>query len=98
MEHASHCRSRLLSAHTFDSPSPCNPVFAIQGSIAPSNLQATTRQTRSKSQTTTTPASSAAAAPVSATLSVSASGLQPLMADESKRYIVASELMPRIAR
>eukprot|EP00965_Chrysotila_dentata_P143074 4727900-Pleurochrysis_carterae.AAC.1 len=48
MEHALHCRSRLLSAHTFDSPSPLNPVFTSQGSVAPSNLQATTRQTRSQ--------------------------------------------------
>eukprot|EP00965_Chrysotila_dentata_P156888 5184073-Pleurochrysis_carterae.AAC.1 len=45
MDHALHCRSRLLSAHTFDSPSPRNLVFATQGSVAPPNLQATTRQT-----------------------------------------------------
>eukprot|EP00965_Chrysotila_dentata_P067237 2225184-Pleurochrysis_carterae.AAC.3 len=44
LEHALHCRSRLLSAHSFDSPSPRNPVFTMQGSIAPSNLQSTIRR------------------------------------------------------
>eukprot|EP00965_Chrysotila_dentata_P013632 451199-Pleurochrysis_carterae.AAC.1 len=52
MEHALHCRSRLLLPHTFDSPSPRNPVFASQGPVAPANLQATSRQTRSQSQAT----------------------------------------------
>eukprot|EP00965_Chrysotila_dentata_P127610 4220198-Pleurochrysis_carterae.AAC.1 len=31
MEHALHCRSRLLVAHSFDSPSPRSPVFTAQG-------------------------------------------------------------------
>eukprot|EP00965_Chrysotila_dentata_P066666 2207230-Pleurochrysis_carterae.AAC.1 len=30
LEHALHCRSRLLIAHSFDSPSPRNPIFAAQ--------------------------------------------------------------------
>eukprot|EP00965_Chrysotila_dentata_P001516 50106-Pleurochrysis_carterae.AAC.1 len=30
LEHALHCRSRLLIAHTYDSPSPRDPVFAAQ--------------------------------------------------------------------
>eukprot|EP00965_Chrysotila_dentata_P256920 6212716-Pleurochrysis_carterae.AAC.3 len=46
LDHALHCRSRLLLAHIFDSPSPRNPVFATQGSTTPANLQATTRQAR----------------------------------------------------
>eukprot|EP00965_Chrysotila_dentata_P105166 3473174-Pleurochrysis_carterae.AAC.1 len=28
LDHAFHCRSRLLIAHTFDSPSPRDPMFA----------------------------------------------------------------------
>eukprot|EP00965_Chrysotila_dentata_P210684 6186034-Pleurochrysis_carterae.AAC.3 len=48
LDHALHCRSRLLLAHTFDSPSPRNPVFATQGSTTPANLQVATRQTRSQ--------------------------------------------------
>eukprot|EP00965_Chrysotila_dentata_P089067 2940975-Pleurochrysis_carterae.AAC.1 len=89
MEHALHCRSRLLIAHSFDSLSPRNPVFTVQGSSRPANLQATSRQTRSQ---TAAPAAAPTAAPAAAT-SVSGSGLPPLSADESKRYIVAPELI-----
>eukprot|EP00965_Chrysotila_dentata_P121764 4025376-Pleurochrysis_carterae.AAC.1 len=90
MEHALHCRSRLLLPHTFDSPSPRNPVFASQGPVAPSNLQATSRQTRSQSQATAAASATPAAAPAT---TVSGSGLPPLTADESKRYIIAPELI-----
>eukprot|EP00965_Chrysotila_dentata_P092034 3038552-Pleurochrysis_carterae.AAC.1 len=54
MEHALHCRSRLLMPHSFDSPSPRNPVFTAAGGAQPANLQATTRQTRSQAQAATT--------------------------------------------
>eukprot|EP00965_Chrysotila_dentata_P220309 6191702-Pleurochrysis_carterae.AAC.1 len=89
MEHALHCRSRLLLAHTFDSPSPRDPVFSAQGTSQPANLQATTRQTRSQ---TAAPPATSTVAPATAS-SVSGSGLPPLTADESKRYIVAPELI-----
>eukprot|EP00965_Chrysotila_dentata_P096348 3184169-Pleurochrysis_carterae.AAC.2 len=88
---ALHCRSRLLVAHTCDSPSPRNPVFASQGSTAPANLQSTTRQTRSQSQSAPAQATAASAAPAAAPVSVSR--LPPLTADEAKRYIVAPELV-----
>eukprot|EP00965_Chrysotila_dentata_P127392 4213007-Pleurochrysis_carterae.AAC.1 len=90
MEHALHCRSRLLVAHTFDSPSPRNPVFSAQGTSRPPNLQATTRQTRSQTAAPTAILSTAAPAAAS---SVSGSGLPPLTSDESKRYIVAPEVI-----
>eukprot|EP00965_Chrysotila_dentata_P165398 5462145-Pleurochrysis_carterae.AAC.1 len=63
IEHALHCRSRLLVAHTFDSPSPRNPVFSAQGTSLPPNLQATTRQTRSQ---TAAPTAASTAAPTAA--------------------------------
>eukprot|EP00965_Chrysotila_dentata_P102778 3393193-Pleurochrysis_carterae.AAC.1 len=91
LEHALHCRSRLLVAHTFDSPSPRNPVFASQGSTAPANLQATTRQKRSQAQSAPAQTNVSSAAPVAAP--VSTSGLPPLTADEAKRYFVAPELI-----
>eukprot|EP00965_Chrysotila_dentata_P122816 4059147-Pleurochrysis_carterae.AAC.1 len=78
MEHALHCRSRLLIAHSFDSPSPRSPVFTAQGTSLPPNLQATTRQTRSQAQT-----AAPTAAPASASAAPS-SGLPPLTADEAK--------------
>eukprot|EP00965_Chrysotila_dentata_P125706 4155273-Pleurochrysis_carterae.AAC.1 len=33
LDHALHCRSCLLVAHSFDAPSPRNPVFTAQGPI-----------------------------------------------------------------
>eukprot|EP00965_Chrysotila_dentata_P144787 4782254-Pleurochrysis_carterae.AAC.1 len=45
LEHALHCRSRLLLPHSFDAPSPRNPVFTAQGTAPTPNLQSTTRQT-----------------------------------------------------
>eukprot|EP00965_Chrysotila_dentata_P183142 6048103-Pleurochrysis_carterae.AAC.1 len=94
LEHALYCRSRLLVAHSFDNPSPRNPIFAAQGTASSQNLQATSRQTRSQAQSaaastaTSTGAPAASGGPVS-----SASGLPPLTADEAKRYIVAPELI-----
>eukprot|EP00965_Chrysotila_dentata_P160559 5300709-Pleurochrysis_carterae.AAC.2 len=85
LDHALHYRSRLLLTHTFDSPSPRNIIFATQGSTTPANLQATTRQTRSQSQTAPALTGSTAAASVSA--------LPALTADEAKQYIVAPELV-----
>eukprot|EP00965_Chrysotila_dentata_P244558 6206049-Pleurochrysis_carterae.AAC.1 len=55
----------------------------------PPNLQATTRQTRLQ---TAAPTATSTAAPAAAS-SVSGSGLPPFTADESKRYIVAPELI-----
>eukprot|EP00965_Chrysotila_dentata_P160592 5302013-Pleurochrysis_carterae.AAC.1 len=88
LDHALHCRSRLLVAHTFDSPSPRNPVFAALGPTAPPNLQATTRQTRSQAQAAASTAGSAAPA-----TAASVSALPARTPDEAKRYIVAPELV-----
>eukprot|EP00965_Chrysotila_dentata_P006049 198358-Pleurochrysis_carterae.AAC.1 len=89
MDHALYCRSRLLVAHSFDSPSPRNPIFAASGSTQPANLQATSRQTRAQAQST----AAGTTAPASATSTVSSTGLPPLSADEAKRYIIAPELI-----
>eukprot|EP00965_Chrysotila_dentata_P153775 5083419-Pleurochrysis_carterae.AAC.10 len=94
IEHTLHCRFRLLVAYNFDNPSPLNPVFASQGSAMLPNLQATSRQRRSQTQqSASTPAAAPAAAQAPAALTVSASGLPPLTADEAKWYIIAPELI-----
>eukprot|EP00965_Chrysotila_dentata_P212319 6186960-Pleurochrysis_carterae.AAC.1 len=93
MEHALHCRSRLLVPHSFDSPSPRNPIFTAAGATQPTNLQATTRQTRSQAQSAAATAASGTLAPAVPARSVSSSGLPPLTADEAKRYIIAPELI-----
>eukprot|EP00965_Chrysotila_dentata_P036561 1217018-Pleurochrysis_carterae.AAC.1 len=86
LDHALHCRSRLLVA--FENPLPCNPVFTTQGT------QQTSRQTRSQTQATSVPAAAGgtAAAPASATTGT-VSGLPPLSTDKVKRYIIAPELI-----
>eukprot|EP00965_Chrysotila_dentata_P100215 3310617-Pleurochrysis_carterae.AAC.1 len=66
MEHALHCRSRLLVAHSFDSPSSRNPVFAFSGTTQPANLQATTRQTRSQAQSASASTAAGTLAPTAA--------------------------------
>eukprot|EP00965_Chrysotila_dentata_P159069 5254787-Pleurochrysis_carterae.AAC.1 len=91
---ALHCRSRLLVAHTFDNPSPRNPIFAAQGTTLPQNLQATARQTRSQAQSAAASTATGTAAPAASGGSVSSSGgLPPLTTDEAKRYIIAPELI-----
>eukprot|EP00965_Chrysotila_dentata_P154050 5091718-Pleurochrysis_carterae.AAC.1 len=94
LDHALHCRSRLLVAHTFDNPLPRNPIFVAQGTALPQNLQATTRQTRSQAQTAATSTAAGTGAPAASGGSVSSSGgLPPLTTDEAKRYIIAPELI-----
>eukprot|EP00965_Chrysotila_dentata_P221717 6192534-Pleurochrysis_carterae.AAC.1 len=93
LEHALHCRSRLLVAYSFDNSSPRNPAFASQGSATLPNQQATARQIRSQSQATSVPAAAPGTAPASTATPDSASGLPPHISDEAKQHIVAPELI-----
>eukprot|EP00965_Chrysotila_dentata_P076002 2511711-Pleurochrysis_carterae.AAC.1 len=73
MDHALYCRSRLLVAHSFDWPSPRNPVFAATDTTQPANLQATSHRTRSQAQSAAATTASGTLAPAAPASSVSSS-------------------------